>query len=264
MNPLRNIRIVLVRPMYGGNLGSVCRAMKNMDVTQLAVVQPRASMDFSEAQAMSMHAADILENRRQYNSLAEAVADCHRVVGTTARKGLYRSHTKSAREWAPEIVEAAAEGPVAIVFGTEDNGLDNDELAMCTQLIRIPSSPSYTSLNLAQAVMICCYELYQAGEQFEPPKERHPEASHAMRERMFEMWQEMLQETGFFDDKKAPHMMMAFRRIFARSKLTEADANILMGVARQVRWKIGHAEARSNEPGSAVTPSGSTVNGRGV
>ena len=166
MNALRNIRIVLVRPMYGGNLGSVCRAMKNMDIGQLAIVQPRDTMNFSEAQQMSMHAQDVLDARQQFDSLAAAVADCTRVYGTTVRKGLYRSHCKSPREWAPDLVAEADGGPVALVFGPEDSGLANEELAMCTNLIKIPSSTWYPSINLAQAVMICCYELYVASGEF--------------------------------------------------------------------------------------------------
>lgn len=241
MNPLRNIRIVLVRPTYGGNLGSVCRAMKNMDLSRLVLVQPNPAMNFSEAQQMSMHAQDVLDAREQFDSLAEAVKDCQRVYGTTARKGLYRSHCKSPREWAPDLVEQAAAGPVAIAFGTEDSGLTNEELSMCTNVIRIPSSTWYSSLNLSQAVMICCYELFLANEHYEAPQELHPEAPHQMRERMFAMWGELMHEIGFFDDDTSEHMMMAFRRIFARGKLSEADANIMMGVVRQTQWKIREA-----------------------
>lgn len=240
MNPMRNVRVVLVRPMYGGNLGSVCRAMKNMDLSQLAIVQPRDTLDFAEAQQMSMHALDILESRQQFDSLADAVADCQRVYGTTVRKGLYRSHVKTPREWAPEIVGTAASGPVALVFGPEDSGLSNDELAMSTGLIRIPTSTWYASMNLAQAVMVCCYELYIAAATYEAPQEPHPEAPHRMRERMFEMWDETMRQIGFHDEHTSDHMMMAFRRIFGRGAHTEADVNIMMGVARQVRWKIEH------------------------
>ena len=248
MNALRNIRIVLVRPMYGGNLGSVCRAMKNMDIGQLAIVQPRDTMNFSEAQQMSMHALDVLEARQQFDTLAAAVADCTRVYGTTVRKGLYRAHCKSPREWAPDLLADAGGGQVALVFGPEDSGLANEELAMCTNLIKIPSSTWYPSINLAQAVMICCYECFLAAEHYEPPKEFHPDAPHAMRERLYVMWQEMLHEAGFLDDHTSEHMMMAFRRIFARGKLSEADANIMMGVVRQVQWKFRHPEQKSDTP----------------
>jgi TrmH family RNA methyltransferase len=248
MNPLRNIRVVLVRPTYGGNLGSVCRAMKNMDLSRLVLVQPNPEMNFGEAQQMSMHAVDILEAREQFDTLADAVKDCQRVYGTTARKGLYRAHSKSPREWAPELIAQAATGPVAIAFGTEDSGLTNEELAMCTNVIRIPSSTRYSSLNLAQAVLICAYEIFLANEHYEPPQEHHAEAPHLMRERMYAMWNELMRDIGFFDDDTSEHMMMAFRRIFARGKLSEADANIMMGVVRQAQWRLAHPEAGDQKP----------------
>ena len=247
MNPLSNIRVVLVRPTYGGNLGSVCRAMKNMDITRLAVVQPDASLDFGAAQQMAMHAVDVLEKREQFDSLADAVKNCQRVYGTTARKGLYRSHCKSPREWAPALIGEAAAGEVAVVFGTEDSGLANEELAMCTNVIRIPSSTWYSSLNLSQAVLICCYEIFLANGHYEPPQEFHPEAPHAMRERFFSIWRGLMTEIGFFGADTSEHMMMAFRRIFARGKLSEADANIMMGVARQMQWKMRNPEIRGQK-----------------
>ncbi len=236
MASLKNIRVVLVRPLYGGNLGSICRAMKNMAITDLAVVAPSPDMNFAEAHTMAVHATDILDRRRQFDTLAEAVADCALVAGTTARKGLYRNHARTPREWAPALLDSARANKVAIVFGTEDDGLSNEELAICTHVIRIPSSPRYASLNLSQAVLLCCYELYVASGQYEPPQEAHPEASVVMRERMMDMWREMLREIGFFDQGKEEHMMMGMRRIFSRGKLTEADIAIMMGVARQVRW----------------------------
>jgi tRNA/rRNA methyltransferase len=233
---LRNIRVVLVRTIYGGNLGSVCRAMKNMGLSDLALVDPGKDLDFFEAHKMALHAQDVLEGRRQFATLAEAVADCALVAGTSARPGLYRSHSKSPREWAPRLLESAATKPVAIVFGTEDDGLSNEELALSTQIIRIPSTHQYASVNLAQAVMICCYELFVASGNFEPPRERYEEATLTQRERMLEKWRQMLWDIGFFDEIKADHMMMAVRRIFSRGTLTEADANILMGVAQQAMW----------------------------
>ena len=239
---LKNIRIVLARPSFGGNLGSICRAMKNMGITDLAVVQPEPGMDFAEAQMMALHAQDVLDGRRQFDSVAEAVADCALVAGTTARTGLYRNHAKSPREWTPRLLEAARKNKVALVFGCEAHGLSNEELALCTQILRIPSSNRYSSINLSQAVMICCYELFVGSEVFEPPQEAHPEAPVKARERMIAVWQEMLQDVGFFNRDNLEHMMMGFRRIFSRGPLSQADVNILMGVARQVQWALHKAE----------------------
>jgi tRNA/rRNA methyltransferase len=246
---LENVRVVLARPIYGGNLGAVCRAMKNMGLARLTLVQPAPTLDYGEAQKYALSAQDVLEGRAEAGTLDEALADCRLVAGTTARPGLYRSHATTPRESAPRLLAAAQDGPVALVFGPEDHGLNNEELSACHVILRIPSAPAYASLNLGQAVLICCYELYLAAGLFEAPQERHPEAPAAMRERMFAMWEEMLYRIGFFDLKKADHMMMAIRRIFSRGKLSEADANILMGVTRQTGWCLDH-------PGRAHPPRG--------
>lgn len=243
MNPLAHIRIVLVRPIYGGNLGAVCRAMKNMGFDRLVLVNPNPDLDFYEAQKYALHAEDVLANRQQATSIAEAVGDCAVVAATTGLKGLYRSHAKSPRELAPRLLESAREHEVALVFGPENHGLSNEEMQIATHLVTIPSAPAYSSLNLAQAVMICCYELYVASGQYLPPQEFHPEAPVVMRERLFELWRQMLLDIRFCDAIKIDHMMMAFRRIFGRGYLSEADVNILMGLARQAMWCAKRGEA---------------------
>ncbi|MBN1270265.1 MAG: RNA methyltransferase [Kiritimatiellae bacterium] len=235
-NPLANIRIVLVSPIYGGNVGAVCRAMKNMGLSHLVIAGPRAALDVNETLTMAYRAGDVFEARREYPTLAEAVADCGLVAGTTARVGLYRSHSRTPRDWAPELLKAAETTQVALVFGPEDKGLDNDQLSLCTQIIQIPSSPDYLSINLSHAVMICCYELFVASGQFEGSTEPFPEASSAARERMFAMWEDTLLAIGFMKEEKAQHMMLGLRRILSRGKLTDADVRILMGIARQAAW----------------------------
>jgi TrmH family RNA methyltransferase len=236
VNRLGNIKVVLVRPVYGGNVGAVCRAMKNMGLSRLALVQPRETMDYNDAQTYALHASDILDAREQFDSLPEAIKDCAIAAGTSVRDGLYRAHSKPPREIAPRLLESAETGQVALVFGSETSGLANEELQFCTHVVRIPSSPQYNSLNLAQAVMICCYELFLADASFEAPKEKHGEASVQARERMMDSWREMLQAIQFFKGDNEDHMMMGIRRIFSRGKLSEADVNILMGIARQAMW----------------------------
>lgn len=235
-SPLENVRVVLVSPIYSGNVGSVCRSMKNMGITDLAVAAPRGAWDLSQVRMMALHAADVFDRRREFPTLAEAVADCALVAGATCREGLYRAHCKSPREWAPRLVEAAAGTRVAMVFGPETDGLSNEDLRFCTQIIRIPSSPEYLSLNLSQAVLVCCYELFVASGSAEPPAEFSPEASSAMREKMFELWEEALLKVGFMKGDKAEHMMLGLRRVLSRGPLTEKDVAIMTGIARQVRW----------------------------
>lgn len=245
---MRNIHVVLVRPMYGGNIGAVCRAMKNMGLTSLRLVAPRDDINYEEAVKFALSAGDVLAARQVYDDLPSAINECAQVAGTTARQGIYRAHSYTAREWAPVFLDSARANQVAMVFGAEDNGLSNEELALCTQIVRIPSSPLYSSLNLGQAVLICCYELFLATGHFQPTGEHHPEAPVQMRERMVAMWDEMLRRIGFYEDQKADHMLMAMRRIFSRGKLSTADVNILMGVARQAMWKIDHPDHPGKTP----------------
>ena len=237
MNNLNNIRIVLVGPLYGGNVGSICRAMANMGLSDLVLVEPAKTLNMDEARMMAVAADAILEKRREVATLAEAVGDCGLVMGTTVRPGLYRQHVKTPRDWAPAILASAAVNPVALVFGRENSGLTNEELAICTNLIQIPSSLEYPSLNLAQAVMVCCYEVFVASATFELPLEKSPECPTRTREQMFTMWREMLLEIGFMNDEKSDHMMLGIRRILSRAPLTTDDVNILMGIARQMAWK---------------------------
>ncbi len=233
INILENIRIVLVNPLFGGNLGSICRAMNNNGITDLAVVDPRPDMDMDEARKFSCNARAQLEARKEFASLEEAIADCTVVAATSARTGFYRDTAYSPREFAPIALESAKDHKIALVFGREDKGLFNEELALCSHIIQIPSSELYTSLNLSHAVYVCCYEIFCAAGVFEPSEESAPEADSELRERMFTMWREMMTETEFVHDQKLDHMMMGLRRIFTRGKLTVPDCKILMGLAKQ-------------------------------
>jgi TrmH family RNA methyltransferase len=245
---LDNVRIVLVGPLYGGNVGSVCRAMANTGLSDLAVVSERP-LNMDEARMMACHATDILEGRSTHETLEEAVADCGVVWGTSARTGLYRQHARPPREWAPVILEDSGRGRVALVFGREDKGLTNDELAICSRIIQIPTTEAYSSLNLSQAVMICCYEVFVATNTYEPPEEKSMLAPNDLRERMFEIWRELLLRIGFMESNKANHMMQGFRRVMGRGAQTEDDVRIIMGVARQTEWAIDNLPKEDKSEG---------------
>ncbi len=236
MSILENIRIVLVEPIFGGNIGSVCRAMNNNDITDLAIVNPRPTTDWDDARKLSCNAKDQLEARKEFATLEEAIAGCTVVAGTSARTGFYRDNACSPREFGQIGLESAKDHKIALVFGREDKGLTNEELALCTHIIQIPSSEHYTSLNLSHAVMVCCYELFCASETFQPAEEKADEADSEFRERMFALWREMMIKTEFTHDQKLEHMMMGLRRIFSRGKLTVPDVKILMGLAKQSIW----------------------------
>lgn len=233
-------RVVLVSPLQSGNVGSVCRAMANMGVSELYVVNPRIENGWEDAAKMACHAGDILRNRHVVETFGEAIAGCTAVVGTTCRGGLYRQHVRTPREAAPELLALAEKGTVALVFGREDNGLDNDEVAQCTHLLRIPSTDEYTSINLAMAAMICLYELYAATATFEMPEEKSPPVEAVQRHRLAEIWRATMLTIGFMKEDKADHMMQGFQRIFSRGVRTADDAHIMTGVARQAEWAARH------------------------
>ena len=235
-NPLDNIRIVLVGTLYTGNVGSSCRAMANMGIRHLRLAAPNLQNSWDEGERLAVHATDIMNSREEFASLEEAVADCIAVVGTTAREGLYRQHVKSPRDLAPDIVSLASQGPVAIVFGREDKGLLNEEIAQCTHLLRIPVSEGYTSINLAQAVLISCYEIFAASGSYVPPHEKAPPAPQAQKAQLMKNWAKMLRGIGFMKSEQTDHFMQGFQRVFSRGVYTKDDAALLLGVARQALW----------------------------
>ena len=249
MNPLDNIRVVLVGTLYTGNVGSSCRAMANMGIRHLRLAAPNLQNSWDEGERLAVHATDIMNAREEFATFEEAVADCVAVVGTTAREGLYRQHVKAPRDCAPDILSLAAQGPVAVVFGREDKGLLNEEVAQCTHLVRIPVDEGYTSINLSQAVLITCYELFTASGRYEPPHEKAPPAPQAQKMQLMKNWSEMLCEIGFMKDVQAEHFMQGFHRVFSRGVFTRDDAALMLGVARQARWaaKNGGAAASGEE-----------------
>lgn len=235
---LENIRIVLVEPRGSGNIGSVARAMKNTGLKDLAIVGGGRTRSFW-ARAMAVHAREVLEATSRFSALREALADCNLVVGTTRRGGLYRSHSLSPRELAPRIVAAAASGKCALVFGPERHGLSNRDLKYCQWLITIPAHPDYPSLNVAQAVMICLYEIFLASLQ-DTPNKMITRASSENVERLFDKMRGSLLKIGFLDPQNPEHILLALRRVLGRAGLEEKDARILIGLFRQIEW---YAEA---------------------
>lgn len=248
MNALDNIKVVLVGTLYSGNVGSSCRAMANMGFHKLALAAPNIQNGWDEAERLAVHATDILQGRQEFATFEEAVADCVAVVGTTARGGLYRQHVKSPRACAPDILALAETGPVALVFGREDKGLLNEEVAQCTHLIRIPVDEGYTSINLSQAVLITCYEFFTATGRYQPPTEKSPPAPQAQKMQLMKNWQTMLQDIGYMNALQTEHMMQGIHRVFSRGVQTRDDAAILLGVARQAVWAHHNPALEGRKP----------------
>lgn len=231
---LSNVRVIMVRPRGSGNIGSVARAMKNVGAKELAIVGTARTQSFW-AKAMAVHGRDILADAKCYATIREAIADCTLVVGTTCRPGLYRSHSQSPREVTPAMVAAAENGKVALLFGPEDHGLSNKDLEHCQLLITIPTHPEYQSLNVAQAAVICLYELYIAS--LTPAAEAGIQRAEAEQiERLFDIMRNSLLKIGFLDSENPEHMLLAFRRIFGRAGLEDKDVRILTGMFRQIEW----------------------------
>jgi TrmH family RNA methyltransferase len=182
---------------------------------------------------------DILDQARVVADLDEAIADCPLVAGTSARVGgPYRRQSHGLpEEVLPRLLDAAAAGPVALVFGPERDGLTNAEVTRCHYLIHIPSEPAYPALNLAQAAGICLYELRRAWlRRAGDPAPAEPPAPVAMQERMFESLRTALEEVHFLYGEKAGPLMHALRHLLGRAGPTAMEVDVLFGLARQLRW----------------------------
>jgi TrmH family RNA methyltransferase len=238
MSMLNNVVIILAGTKYSGNVGAAARAMHNMGLGRLRLVAPQCTLD-EDAIRMARSGNPVLPAARAYRSLGAALRGIRFVVGTTGKSGGNREETTSARAIAPLILAHAARRRVGIVFGPEDTGLIDDDLLRCQMLLRIPTQPSSHSINLAQAVMIVCYELFLGHLSCEPA--RVPVlATVEQIEAMYEQLEAALRTIGFLQDENARHMMFRMRRLLGRTGLERSDVGILRGIARQIAWYGTH------------------------
>lgn len=227
---LSNIRIVLVNTTHPGNIGAVARAMKNMCLEQLVLVAPQR-FPSAEATARASGADDILARARVVDALDEAIADCRLVVGASARRRSVDWPQLDPRACAAAAWQEAGAGPVAMLFGRENSGLTNDELARCRYLVHIPANPDYSSLNVAMAVQVLAYELLMtagagaSGQQV--PRER---ASAEQLQGLFEHLRQAIGDIGFTDPRHSDRLMRRLRRLFLRAEPDPYDVNILRGI----------------------------------
>ncbi|HKZ16826.1 MAG TPA: RNA methyltransferase [Geobacteraceae bacterium] len=228
------ISIVLVEPQSPGNVGMVCRAMKNMGLADLRLVKG-CRTDHREARKFAVSARDLLDNARLFDSLEEALADREITVATTRRHGKYRNEMFTPREVAQEIRSAIGDNRAALVFGREDNGLTTDELSLCRWNATIPTSEEYGSLNLAQAVLIFCYELFLGIGDNTPDRSRSV-ASVLEMEMLYGHMENSLLRIGFLNPQNPAHVMRSLRRIFARAGLDSREVAIIRGMMSQVDW----------------------------
>ena len=234
-----HITIILVRPQTPGNIGAAARAMHNMGLRRLVLVAP-AHFPHPEARMMACHAEHLLHQAEVYDSLSAAVATCHWLVGTSARRREYRHPPLTPHELAHKLPALCAQHPhVGILFGPEDAGLTSAELDLCNDLVVIPTVAKATSLNLAQAVMVLSYEMMQAQYQA-PPHQEPPLASLDEIEAMYGHVREAFAIHGFSGAHAIERSLMGLRRIFERAGLERRDVRLLRGMARQLAWALRH------------------------
>ena len=227
--------VVLVEPQSPGNIGMVCRAMKNMGLSRLRLVKG-CDRFHPESLKFAVSAKDLLEGAELFPDLASAVSDCTLTVGTTRRHGKYRQEILSPVEVAAMIrTQTGPECRSALVFGREDSGLTTDELALCRFHATIPSAAEYGSLNLSQSVLIFCYELGKAGTSPGGGREEQMATSGEM-ESLFSQMGGSLQKIGFLNEQNPEHIMRSLRRIFFRADLDSREVAILRGMLTQIDW----------------------------
>lgn len=235
MAALDNFAFVLFSPKSSGNVGAAARALKNMGFADLRLVAPR-DYDARAAAAMAVHADDVLDRARIFPDLAAALGDRTLTVGTTCRSGPYRSETRAIRDAAATFIADGAANRIAMVFGPEDFGLTNLEIALCQRLVTIPTAPDYPSLNLAQAVIVVAYELMLAAGAARAPVEAGEFAPAGAVDAMHRRMADALVAIGFLPGDNPDHIMLTLRAMLGRSGLRPRELDILNGIARQVRW----------------------------
>lgn len=237
MNRLSHIRIVLVNTTHPGNIGAAARAMKNMGLQDLALVQPK-TFPSPEAVARASGANDVLESARICSTLEEAIADRELIIGASARLRTIPWPQLDPRQCAALVTENSVK--TAILFGREHSGLNNEELERCHYLLHIPCDPEFSSLNVASALQVVAYELFVAAEE-DRPEERSmsPLATGEQMESFFRHLEATLREVRFLHEKKSsPSLMRRLRRIFNRARLEQKEIHILRGILNAVQLQL--------------------------
>lgn len=231
---LNNISIVLFRPRYPENIGAVARAMCNMGIDHLVVVDPQ-NCDLTRICKMATHAAlDVVEQMMVYDTLHHALADYHYVVGTTARLGGQRKVISSPSKMTEMLFSLSEQNRVAIVFGPEDRGLTNVDIRLCHMLVNIPTA-KFSSLNLAQAVMLMCYELFRYST--DEPQDFAPRlANRHELDAMYAQLKDVLIRISYINPDNPDYFMNSFRHFFTRLKLRAKEVSIIRGICRQIDW----------------------------
>jgi len=248
---LDNIYVVLSEPKGPLNVGSAARAMNNAGIRELALVNP-CEFTGEEARKMASGCNDTLLGAKVFGSTAEAVAGAGYVVGMTCRGGKYRTNLMRPDEMARKVLPIATKNRVALLFGTEKSGLSNEDVALCDTLVTIPTSPINPSLNLSQAVLLVCYEIFKASDSadiYEQPWKVL--ATSEAKEQMFEHMEDVFGRIGYLNPQNPGHIMMVVRSIFGRTELEDRDVRVLRGMVGKIdcyaKWiERGKGKRRGN------------------
>ncbi|HEY9597612.1 MAG TPA: RNA methyltransferase [Cyanophyceae cyanobacterium] len=237
---LTNVRIILVEPAGSLNVGAVARVMKNMGLHQLVLVNPQCDPLGREARQMAVHAADVLETAQIVATLPDGLKGCQRAIATTARSRTLPNPLETPRDALPWLLEDSVTS--ALIFGREASGLNNIELNYAQRFVGIPSSPEYPSLNLAQSVAVCCYELYQWSQQGvdanPTPISPTPTAALDVLDGYYAHLEAVLLKIGYLHPHTAQSRMEKFRYLFNRAAPTPQEVAMLRGILRQVEWAL--------------------------
>ncbi len=251
---LANVRFILVSPAGAINIGSICRIMANMGLADLIVVAPRCDVQDEAARNFAMHGDAVLRGLRVVPDLATALDGCVKSYATSSKLGLYRRNDPQMPDAAAEEALSYAErGPVAFAFGREDTGLLTRELLAFDRIVSIPAHASYPVLNVAAAATVQAYELYRAAQRRagrpELPMALQPDLADDTRKQiMFAKLFDALERVGFLFGRNPDHLKYALRHMLGRLDLTVNEADILLGLARQIRWYVDHHPRRDDLP----------------
>ena len=223
------IKFILFEPSHPGNVGAAARAIKTMGFNTLCLINP-IEHPHPEARARSSGALDVLLNAEIIDNLQDATKDCGLIIGTTSRSRRISVPITNIREAAPSIVAKAKQKPVAVIFGPEKTGLINEQVDCCNQLVGIPSSESYKSLNLAMAVQIVAYELSVSCQASPSEMRARNLASNEEIELFYAHLNQVLLETGFLNPKNPKQLMRRLRTLFNRAQMDENEINIMRGI----------------------------------
>ena len=231
------LRVVLCSPRNPLNIGAAARAMSNFGFGELRLVNPY-EVAFREARS-AVKAQHVLTNAREFRTLAEAVADCGLVVGTTSIGNRALEHPLRRLEVGGRLVaKKLAETPVALLFGSEKFGLSNDDMSHCNWLVRIPTREEHGSMNLGQAVAVSLYEIIRSPAAAKKNPELRQPADAADLERLTEMLEEVLERSGYVHARVEGSTQMKIRRLVRRMDLRAHDVEVWLGMLRQIRWKL--------------------------